>query len=152
MKFSMYLNERVFVMQIWGLHVEHHFGTFHLCRHSKRLPLKNFIKCKGYTFILTISLIKWVDSLIQLTAIYSIPGPTRQKFNSLDYFLCYYAVSLKCQEKLDVIIFIVSSCRGQQDAISFRLQEFIPCIKDSSRFSQELHVKNLRLFCIKTQL
>ena len=37
----------------------------------------------GYTLILTISLLKWLDALVLLSVVYSIPGTASQKFDVL---------------------------------------------------------------------
>ena len=54
--------------------------------------------------------------------------------------------SLKYDVKSAVIILLMW---GQRDEISFRPLEFTYCIMEFSRFSQDLHVKNQKLFRIK---
>ena len=57
-----------------------------------------------YPLILTISLLKWMDALVLLSAIYSIHGTAWQKFDTPNYFFSFDKVSQKSDVNLAVII------------------------------------------------
>ena len=59
----------------------------------------------GYTFIMIISLLKWVDALVLLSAMYSIPGTAKKIDILITIYFSFDQVSLKSDVKFAVFFF-----------------------------------------------
>ena len=62
------------LQKVFSIHMRC-FGTTHLHRYSERLPLQHFIKGHWIYINFDNFVLKWVNALVLLSTIYSIPGP-----------------------------------------------------------------------------